>query len=64
MAQLGIVIYANNVFRLCSKGSPLTSKVVLLTFLCEGQEATILQLPAQSRIPVKAKERESGLIAV
>src|SRR5689334_3521073 len=26
-------------------------RVVLLTFLCEGQEATVLQLPAQPRTP-------------
>jgi len=26
-------------------------QVVLLTFLCEGQQATVLQLPAEPKIP-------------
>jgi len=37
-------------------------KVVLLTRLYEGQEATVLQLPAETRVAVEAKKREPGLI--
>jgi len=37
-------------------------KVVLLTRLYEGQEATVLQLPAETRVPVEAKKREPDLI--
>jgi len=38
--------------------------VVLLTRLYEGQEATVLQLPAETRVPVEVKKQEVGLIAV
>jgi hypothetical protein len=31
---------------------------VLLTFLCEGQEATVLQLPAQATTESEAREQE------
>jgi len=37
-------------------------KVVLLTRLDEGQEATVLQLPAETRVAVEAKKREPGPI--
>lgn len=30
-------------------------KVVLLTLLCEGQEATVLQLPARPKVPEEAE---------
>jgi hypothetical protein len=35
-------------------------KVVLLTRLCEGQKATVLQLPAEAHVTVEAKKREPG----
>ena len=38
--------------------------IVLLTRLYEGQEATVLQLPAETRVPVEGKKQEVGLIAV
>ena len=38
--------------------------VVLLTRLYEGQEATVLQLPAEARVPVEVKKQEVCLIAV
>ena len=37
-------------------------KVVLLTRLCEGQEATVLQLPAETHTAVEAKKREPAPI--
>jgi hypothetical protein len=37
-------------------------KVVLLTRLYEGQEATVLQLPAETHVAVEAKKRELGPI--
>jgi hypothetical protein len=37
-------------------------KVVLLTRLYEGQEATVLQLPAETHVAVEAKKREPGPI--
>jgi hypothetical protein len=37
-------------------------KVVLLTRLYEGQEATVLQLPAETQVAVEAKKREPGPI--
>ena len=37
-------------------------KVALLTRLYEGQEATVLQLPAETRTAVGAKKREPGPI--
>ena len=33
-------------------------RTVLLTLLCEGQEATVLQLPAQPRTDEEAREQE------
>lgn len=33
-------------------------RVVLLTLLCEGQAATVLQLPAQPKTEVEAREQE------
>jgi len=53
------------IFRQVNKDQPLThhdalefsdGRVVLLTTLCEGQEATVLQLPAQ---PATAAEKEA-----
>ena len=38
--------------------------VVLLTRLYERQEATVLQLPAETRAPVEGKRQEVDLIAV
>jgi hypothetical protein len=38
--------------------------IVLLTRLYEGQEATVLQLPAETRVPVEVKKQEVDLIAV
>jgi hypothetical protein len=38
--------------------------VVLLTRLYEGQEATVLQLPAETRAPIEVKKQGVGLIAV
>jgi len=37
-------------------------EVVLLTRLCEGQEATVLQLPAEAHVAVEANKREPGPI--
>jgi len=37
-------------------------QVVLLTHLCEGQEATVLQLPAEMPVAVEAKKRAPGPI--
>jgi hypothetical protein len=39
-------------------------QVVLLTRLYAGQQATVLQLPAETRVPVEVKEQEVDLIAV
>jgi hypothetical protein len=33
-------------------------QIVLLTHLCEGQEATVLQLPAQPKTPVEEKAQK------
>jgi hypothetical protein len=33
-------------------------RTVLLTLLCEGQAATVLQLPAQPKNPAEAREQE------
>jgi hypothetical protein len=55
------------IFRQINKGMERThhdalefpdGQVVLLTRLCEGQEATVLQLPAEPRTAEKAKKRE------
>ena len=60
--KAGIVNHTTAMFRQVNKDNPLThhdalefpdGKVVLLTDLFEGQEATVLQLPAQ---PVTAAE--------
>jgi hypothetical protein len=57
-----ILSYATAIFRQVNKNEPLKhhdalefpdGRIVLLTQLCEGQEATVLQLPAQ---PVSAAE--------
>jgi hypothetical protein len=37
-------------------------KVVLLTRLCEGQEAAVLQLPAEAHVAAEANKREPGPI--
>jgi hypothetical protein len=33
-------------------------QIVLLTFLCAGQRATVLQLPAELRTPTKTEEKQ------
>jgi hypothetical protein len=33
-------------------------QIVLLTYLCEGQEATVLQLPAQPQTEAEARAQE------
>jgi hypothetical protein len=33
-------------------------RIVLLTLLCEGQSATVLQLPAKPMTPEEAREQE------
>jgi hypothetical protein len=33
-------------------------KIVLLTYLCEGQEATVLQLPAQPTMQAEVEEQK------
>src|SRR5258708_27571442 len=59
------------IFRQINKGQEGThrdalefpdGKVVLLTRLYEGQEATVLQLPAETHTAVEAKKREPGPI--
>ena len=61
------------IFREINKGKPGIHRdalefpdgnVVLLTRLYEGQEATVLQLPAEPRVPVEVKKQGVGLIAV
>ena len=37
-------------------------KIVLLTRLCEGQHATVLQLPALPRVPVDNAQRHDSLV--
>ena len=37
-------------------------KIVLLTHLCEGQHATVLQLPALPRVPVDDAQRHDSLV--
>ena len=41
-----------------------SGQIVLLTWLCEGQHATVLQLPAVPRIVIaeQAQKREAGVI--
>jgi hypothetical protein len=36
-------------------------QIVLLTYLCEGQHATVLQLPASPRIGLDAAQRQDSL---
>jgi hypothetical protein len=38
-------------------------KTVLLTELCKGQHATVLQLPVTSSVTAKEAERQSSLVA-
>jgi hypothetical protein len=54
------------IFRQINKGNRMThhdalefpdGQIVLLTRLCEGQEATVLQLPAEPRTPEEVKEQ-------
>jgi len=61
------------IFREINKGQPgihcdalefPDGNVVLLTRLYEGQEATVLQLPAETRVPIEVTKQEVGLIAV
>jgi len=37
-------------------------KIVLLTHLCEGQHATVLQLPARPRVTVDDPQRHDSLV--
>jgi hypothetical protein len=55
------------IFRQINKDVPRThhdalefpdGKMVLLTYLCEGQEATVLQLPAQPMTETEAEEQK------
>ena len=61
------------IFREINKGKPGIHRdalelpdgnVVLLTRLYEGQEATVLQLPAETHVPVEAMKQEVDLITV
>ena len=61
------------IFREINKGKPGIHRdalefpdgnVVLLTRLYEGQEAIVLQLPADAGVPVEGKKQEVSLIAV
>ena len=63
-----LVNHKTAIFRQINKDNPRThhdalecpdGQLVLLTFICKGQEATVLQLPAQpvSAAEVKAQER-------
>ena len=38
-------------------------RTLLLTFLCEGQEATVLQLPARPTTEAEAREQERAVFA-
>ncbi len=38
-------------------------QMLLLTFLCEGQEATVLQLPAKPRTKEEAQAQERVALA-
>jgi hypothetical protein len=38
-------------------------KIVLLTHLCKGQHATVLQLPARPRVTVDDAQRHASLVA-
>jgi hypothetical protein len=37
-------------------------KIILLTHLCEGQYATVLQLPARARVTVDDEQRHESLV--
>jgi hypothetical protein len=59
--------YKTAIFRQVNKDLPHThhdalefpdGKIVLLTYLCEGQQATVLQLPAQPATPAEAEEQK------
>ena len=63
-----VVNHTTAIFRQVNKNNPLThhdalefpnGRMVLLTHLLEGQEATVLQLPAQpvTATEIKAQER-------
>ena len=65
--KAGIVNHTTAIFRQVNKDNPLTrhealefsdGKVVLLTHLFEGQEAIVLQLPAQPATAAEAKAHE------
>ena len=65
--KAGIVNHTTAIFRQVDKDNPLThhealefsdGKVVLLTDLFEGQEAIVLQLPAQPATAAEAKAHE------
>jgi hypothetical protein len=65
--KAGIVNYTTAIFRQVNKDNALThhdalefpdGKVVLLTDLFKGQEATVLQLPAQPATTAEAKAQE------
>jgi len=38
-------------------------RIVLLTYLCEGQHATVLQLPAQQHVTVDDPQRHDSVVA-
>jgi hypothetical protein len=38
-------------------------QTLLLTFLCEGQEATVLQLPAKPKTEAKARAQQRAVFA-
>jgi hypothetical protein len=38
-------------------------QTLLLTFLCEGQQATVLQLPAKPASEAEAREQERAVFA-
>jgi hypothetical protein len=61
-----VVKHTTAIFRQINKDNPRThhdalefpdGQMVLLTDLWEGQEATVLQLPAQPAAEIKAQER-------
>jgi hypothetical protein len=65
--KAGIINHTTAIFRQVNKDNPLThhdaldfpdGKVVLLTDLVEGQEATVLELPAQPDTAAEAKTQE------
>jgi hypothetical protein len=66
--KTGTINQTTAIFRQINKDNPCThhdalefpdSQLVLLTFLFEGQEATVLQLPAQPATATKVQARES-----